>query len=97
MSTIRILKYPVMGGSVTTITCRRRRLLDIQFQRGELVCWIKTNDDSPEITTKLLSVGTGWDIPAKMLNGATYFKTVQDDYGDVWHFYDRATPGSTAE
>lgn len=97
MSTTRILKYPVLGGSVTTITCRRRRLLDIQLQRGELVCWIETSDDSPEITTKLLSVGTGWDMPAEMLNEATYFKTVQDDYGYVWHFYDRATPGSIAE
>lgn len=97
MSTTRILKYPVLGGSVTTITCRRRRLLDIQLQRGELVCWIETSDDSPEITTKLLSVGTGWDIPAEMLNEATYFKTVQDDYGYVWHFYDSATPGSVAE
>lgn len=88
MSTTRILKYPVLGGSVTTITCRLRRLLDIQLQRGELVCWIETSDDIPETTTKLLSIGTGWDIPSETLNKAIYLKTVQDDYGYVWHFYD---------
>ena len=52
MGITRILKYPVKGkGEVTTITCQRYRLLDIQLQGLELVCWIETRDDYPETTT----------------------------------------------
>ena len=89
MSTTRILKYPVNGnGAVTEITCRRHRLLDIQLQGDNLVCWIETRDDCPETTTNLLSVGTGWEMPSDLMNNTFYFKTVQDAYGYVWHFYD---------
>ena len=89
MSTTRILKYPVNGdGAVTSITCRRYRLLDIQLQGEILMCWIETRDDCPETTTKLLSIGTGWEMPSDFMNDSFYFKTVQDAYGYVWHFYE---------
>ena len=88
MSTMRILKYPIGGGVTTSITCKRYRLLDIQLQGDNLVCWIETRDDCPETTTKFLSIGTGWEIPSDLLNGSDFFKTVQDSYGYVWHFYE---------
>lgn len=89
MSTTRILKYPVNGnGAVTSITCRRHRLLDIQPQGLELMCWIETRDDSPETTTELIAVGTGLEMPSDIMDSAFYFKTVQDASGCVWHFYE---------
>ncbi len=89
MSTTRILKYPVLGnGEITSITCRKHRLLDIQPQGNTLMCWIETRDDLPESTTKLVSFGTGWDLPCEILSNADYFKTAQDIYGYVWHFYE---------
>ena len=89
MGITRILKYPVKGrGEVTTITCQRYRLLDIQLQGLELVCWIETRDDCPETTTELLSIGTGWELPSDVMDRALYFKTVQDAAGYVWHFYE---------
>ncbi len=89
MSTTRILKYPVKGnGEVTKITCRRRRLLDIQPQGYELMCWVETRDDLPETTTELVSIGTGWSLPSDVMDDTLYFKTVQDANGYVWHFYE---------
>lgn len=89
LSMTRIYKYPVQGnGVMTSITCRRSRLLDIQRQGLELVCWVEIRDDMPETTTQLVSIGTGWDIPSEDLEGAKYFKTVQDAAGFVWHFYE---------
>lgn len=85
----KILKYPVKGnGQVTSITCRRHRLLDIQPQCDGLMCWIETRDDLPETTTELMSIGTGWELPNAVLENAFYFKTVQDIAGYVWHFYE---------
>lgn len=89
MNTTRILKYPVKGNGVpTSITCRRHRLLDIQLQGNQLMCWVETRDDLPKTTTELVSVGTGWEMPSDILEGARYFKTVQDAVGHVWHFYE---------
>lgn len=89
MSTTRILKYPVNGNGVSTsITCRRHRLLDIQLQGSKLMRWVETRDDLPKTTTELVSVGTGWEMPSGILEGARYFKTVQDAVGCVWHFYE---------
>ena len=89
MSTTRILKYPVNEhGGVIRITCRRHKLLDIQPQGFELMCWVETRDDLPETTTELVSVGTGWEMPSDIMDGARYFKTVQDVNGFVWHFYE---------
>ena len=91
MGTTKILKYKVFGEGVpTSITCHKARLLDIQLQRGDMVCWVETNDDLPKSTTKLISLGTGWDVPSKFMDGTRYFKTVQDTYGYVWHFYEIA-------
>ena len=89
MNTSRVLKFPVKGnGEVTSITCRKHRLLDIQLQNHCLFCWIETRDDLPETTTELLSVGTGWDIPSEIMANAVYIKTVPDIFGYVWHFYE---------
>lgn len=89
MGITKILKYPIKGnGEVNMITCRRRRLLDIQSQGHTLMCWIETCDDMPETTTELVSIGTGWEIPSEVMDRAFYFKTVQDAAGYVWHFYD---------
>jgi hypothetical protein len=89
MSTTRILKYPVKGaGEVTRITCRRHKLLDIQPQGYGLMCWIETRDDCLETTTELVAIGTGWEMPSDVMDCARYFKTVQDDNGFVWHFYE---------
>lgn len=89
IGTTRILKYPVNGnGAVTAIICRRYRLLDIQLQGDDLVCWIETRDSCPETTTRLLSIGTGWEMPSEFMSGSFYIKTVQDAYGYVWHFYE---------
>lgn len=89
MSSTRIYKYPVAGeGAVTPIVCRRSRLLDIQLQGYEMVCWIETRDDYPETTTELVSFGTGWPIPTDLIGDMRYFKTVQDAAGFVWHFYE---------
>lgn len=88
-STAKIFKYPVKGdGELTSISCRRHQLLDIQRQDNELVCWIEIRDDLPETTTELISIGTGWAMPSEFMDNATYFKTVQDAYGFVWHFYE---------
>lgn len=89
MSTTRILKFPVSGnGEVTSITCQKQRMLDIQLQGNSLMCWIETRDDLPEVTTELVALGTGWDIPSEMMSNAVYVKTVQDAFGYVWHFYE---------
>lgn len=89
MSTTRIYKYPVAGeGVVTPIVCRKNRLLDIQLQGYEMMCWIETRDDYPETTTELVCFGTGWPIPTELLSEMRYFKTVQDAAGFVWHFYE---------
>lgn len=89
MGAIRIYKYPVAGnGTVTPIVCRKNRLLDIQLQGCEMMCWIETNDKLPETTTELVSFGTGWPIPEELISTMRYFKTVQDAAGFVWHFYE---------
>lgn len=89
MSTTRILKFPVSGnGEVTSITCQKQRMLDIQLQGNTLMCWIETRDGLPEVTTELVALGTGWDIPSEMMSNAVYVKTVQDAFGYVWHFYE---------
>ena len=89
MNVTKILKYPVeTNGGITSITCRNYRLLDIQFQGDNLVCWIETRDDVPETTTELVSIGTGWEIPSYIMNNTKYLKTIQDAAGFVWHFYE---------
>lgn len=89
MNTTRILKYTVKGnGDVTKITCRRHRILDIQPQGYNLMCWIETRDDLPETTTELVSIGTGWELPSDIMRDTSYIKTVQDAAGFVWHFYE---------
>lgn len=89
MSTTRIFKYPLVGeGIINPIVCKRSRLLDIQLQGYEMMCWVETRDDLPEVTTELIGFGTGWPIPADLFDGMKYLKTVQDAAGFVWHFYE---------
>lgn len=89
MATTKILKYKLNGiGNPTKITCRRNRILDIQIQNGDMVCWIETSDDSLETTTEIVSVGTGWEIPSDVMKYTRHLKTIQDPYGYVWHFYE---------
>lgn len=89
MSTTRILKYKLNCiGNPTRITCRRNRILDIQIQEGDMVCWIETRDDLLETTTEIVPIGTGWEIPSDVMSHTNYLKTIQDPYGYVWHFYE---------
>lgn len=89
MGNVQILKFPVSGnGLVSSFRCKRSRLLDIQCQKGSLVCWVETRDEFPESEVRLIGIGTGWEVPSDLLSGAVYFKTVQDDDGYVWHFYE---------
>ena len=89
MATTRILKYKLNGvGVPTKITCHRSRILDIQIQGDDFVCWIETSDDSPATTTEIVSVGTGWEISSDIMKYTKYLKTIQDPYGFVWHFYE---------
>ena len=87
---ISIYKYTVHGnGVLNRITCRRKKLLDIQEQNGELVCWIEVDDDLPETTTELVGLGTGWHLDKEDMYNLGYRKTVQDAAGFVWHFYEQ--------
>lgn len=85
----RIYKYPVVGeGIPNKIECGRVRLLDIQLQGSQMMCWVETRDDLPVTTTELIGFGTGWPIPDGIVDKMKYFRTVQDAAGFVWHFYE---------
>lgn len=89
MSATKIYKYPVLGdGRTSQITCGKVRLLDIQLQGDQMMCWVETRDDLPATVTELIAFGTGWPIPTDLISKMKYFKTVQDAYGFVWHFYE---------
>lgn len=89
MSAVKIYKFPVHGdGRVSQIKCGRVKLLDIQLQNNQMVCWVETRDDFPVTTTELIAFGTGWPVPVELIEKMRYFKTVQDAYGFVWHFYE---------
>ena len=88
MSTQRILKYHLHDGQVPTeIKCRFARVLDIQVQHSAVTAWVLTDDSVPEVEIELIPVGTGWEIPSEILDKLEYLKTVQDDYGYVWHYH----------
>lgn len=90
MGNVRILKFPVSGfGIEQKFKCKRSRLLDIQNQDDQLVCWVETRDEFPEVDVAMIGIGTGWEVPAEILAGHVYFKTVQDSCGLVWHFYEK--------
>lgn len=89
MSTIKIYKYPVFGeGQLNKITGNIVRLLDIQLQGVSMMCWAETRDDAPEVTRRLVGIGTGWATPSELYEEMKYFKTVQDACGFVWHFFE---------
>ena len=88
MGVRRILKYPLYCGQTTTdIKCNFVRVLDIQVQHSNVTAWILTDDSVPEVEISLIPVGTGWEIPSEIMDGLEYIKTVQDDYGFVWHYH----------
>lgn len=92
----KIYKYPVLGeGVLNPIVCGKVKLLDIQLQGYEMMCWVETRDDFPVTTTNLIGFGTGWAIPSEIIDEMKYFKTVQDAAGFVWHFYE--VPDSVLE
>lgn len=89
MGNVKILKFPVKGyGLISNFRCKRSRLLDIQLQGTQMMCWVETRDEFPDSEVSLVSVGTGWEVPSEEISGAVYFKTVQDHAGYVWHFYE---------
>ena len=88
MNTTRILKYSLIPGAASTeITCKVRKLLDIQTQKGKPVIWIETADDIPEQTFHIVAVGTGWELPTDIMRDMKYIASVQDSEGFVWHYY----------
>ena len=88
MSIKRILKFPLRPGEMPTdIKCNFVRLLDIQIQRSVVTAWVVTDSNAPEITIQIIPFGTGWEIPSDILEALEYVKTVQDDYGFVWHYH----------
>ena len=83
-----ILKYPLYRGGVPTeIKCRFVRVLDIQLQNNTATAWILTDDSVPEVEVNIIPIGTGWDIPAEIMEVLEYIKTIQDSYGFVWHYH----------
>lgn len=84
-----IYKYPVVGeGIPNRIQCKKEKLLDIQLQDDQMMLWVETDDELPVTTTELIGLGTGWPISTEAIQYMRYFKTVQDAFGLVWHFYE---------
>lgn len=87
MAIQRILKFPLREDAGNEIKCRFLRLLDIQVQNSIITAWVLTDSEMPEKMVNFVPIGTGWEIPVEILEGMEYVKTVQDDYGYVWHYY----------
>lgn len=74
-------------GEITTIKGKIRKILTAQFQPGAGPCiWYEVDDDVEEIEVDILSIGTGWELPAN-IKYYDYVGTVQDGLGFVWHYY----------
>ena len=79
-----IYKYPLNLTEENVIEAQFERLLDVQFQYGQLVAWAIINDRQPESKVLFKIFGTGWeteDFSGKCL------KTLQDTAGFVWHIF----------
>ena len=63
-------------------------ILDIQIQNGKFVMWALVNphrNRETKIYTKFLL--TGQEIDIEEYRAYSYFKTLQDDMGTVWHIF----------
>ena len=85
---IKIIKDNVgVEGASVTLRGKIRRILSVQEQnyRGP-VCWYEVDDDLDDIEVRVISVGTGWELPEN-LKYWQFIDTVQDNNGYVWHYY----------
>lgn len=82
---MKIYKYELgIGGSVTEITAPIVQFLKTDWQRGTgPVVWALIDENEPEKTYKIASIGTGWDCPVD----SGYIGTIQDDFGYIWHYF----------
>lgn len=79
-----IYKYPIYN-SGDIISAPFVKLLDIQYQDGIPMLWAVVDPDRVQDTEVCFNVlGTGWEFEG---SPGTYIKTLQDDYGFVWHFF----------
>lgn len=79
-----IYKYSIFE-SGTKITAPIDEILDIQYQDGIAVMWAIVDDERfvpTEITVTALPTGLPFGE-----NPGIYFKTLQDMFGYVWHFF----------
>lgn len=84
----QILKYPVgTQGFRQIIKGKFDKFLSIQEQDGVVCAWFEINDDNPEISLEIISVGTGWPLPDGFCDKREYIGTVQCRDGYVWHYY----------
>ena len=79
-----IYKYPVTSNG-TVITAPFDQILDIQYQDGIPMIWaIVDTERFVDVVLTVYILPTG--LPFEE-NPGTYFRTLQDDYGYVWHFF----------
>ena len=82
----RIFKYDFgpIGRGIKTITANNPvyQILDIQEQDGNLVMWANVGDSVAPHNIYIEVVWTGEATPNK-----TYFKTIQDSDGLVYHIF----------
>ena len=79
-----IYKYPLNLTEENVVEAQFERLLDVQFQHGQLVAWAIINDRQPESKVLFKIFGTGWE--EEDFSGK-YLKTLQDPTGFVWHIF----------
>ena len=79
-----IYKYPIHENGAT-VTAPIEQILDIQYQDGVPVMWAIVDHDRfvyTKVTVYILPTGVPFEE-----NPGTYFRTLQDGYGFVWHFF----------
>ena len=79
-----IYKYHLNLTEENVVEAQFERLLDVQFQYGQLVAWAIINDRQPESKVLFKIFGTGWET--EDFSGK-YLKRLQDSAGFVWHIF----------
>lgn len=83
---VRIYKYRLgVDGESVAIKGNISQILDVQAQGGVPTVWILMDDDVPTQVVKFTAIGTGWEMDKTMLG--SYYRTVQDGNGFVWHYF----------
>lgn len=60
------------------------RILDIQYQKGQLMMWALVNDEVPNDTVTIRIFGTGHEVD----HAGDYITTIQEQNGLlVWHIF----------